>query len=83
MSFPQIFARFIFTSAGVDPQDSLGNGAQNVLPNLVEYTFPAIIIGLYVAAVLSHGYFVPVLARLHSDRRDNVNDRWFCFYTTV
>ena len=31
----------------------MGNGAQNVLPELVEYTFPPWIVGLYVAAVLS------------------------------
>ena len=31
----------------------LGNGAQNVLSELVEFTFPPWIVGLYVAAVLS------------------------------
>lgn len=48
-----ILGRFLFTQAGADPVIALGNGAQNVLPTLVEYTFPALIVGLYVAAVLS------------------------------
>ena len=48
-----ILGRYIFTENGVDPESVLGNGAQNVLPELVEYTFPPWIVGLYVAAVLS------------------------------
>ncbi len=48
-----ILGRFIFTQTGADPEVVLGNGAQNVLPELVEYTFPPWIVGLYVAAVLS------------------------------
>jgi sodium/proline symporter len=48
-----ILGRYIFTSQGVEPDAVLGNGAQNVLPNLVEYTFPPWIVGLYVAAVLA------------------------------
>jgi sodium/proline symporter len=48
-----VLGRFIFTSQGVEPDTILGNGAQNVLPELVEYTFPPWIVGLYVAAVLS------------------------------
>ena len=48
-----ILGRYIFTTSGVDPEAVLGNGAQNVLPELVEYTFPPWIVGLYVAAVLS------------------------------
>jgi sodium/proline symporter len=48
-----VLGRFIFTSQGVEPDTILGNGAQNVLPDLVEYTFPPWIVGLYVAAVLS------------------------------
>ncbi len=43
----------MFTEAGADPTETLGNGAQNVLPTLVEYVFPLILVGLYVAAVLS------------------------------
>lgn len=48
-----VLGRYIFTSQGVDADAVLGNGAQNVLPELVEYTFPPWIVGLYVAAVLS------------------------------
>ncbi|MFT4863235.1 MAG: sodium/proline symporter [Pseudohongiellaceae bacterium] len=48
-----VLGRFIFTSQGMEADAVLGNGAQNVLPELVEYTFPPWIVGLYVAAVLS------------------------------
>jgi Na+/proline symporter len=48
-----VLGRYIFTTAGVEPDAVLGNGAQNVLSELVEYTFPPWIVGLYVAAVLS------------------------------
>ena len=37
----------------MQPDAVLGNGAQNVLPEMVEYTFPPWIVGLYVAAVLA------------------------------
>ena len=48
-----VLGRYIFTTQGVEPDAILGNGAQNVLSELVEYTFPPWIVGLYVAAVLS------------------------------
>jgi sodium/proline symporter len=48
-----LLGRFIFTQQGMEPDAVLGNGAQNVLPELVEYVFPPLIVGLYVAAVLS------------------------------
>ncbi|MGI9287148.1 MAG: sodium/proline symporter [Pseudomonadales bacterium] len=48
-----IIGRYIFTNAGVDPEGALGNGAQNVLPDLVDHTFPPLIVGIYAAAVLS------------------------------
>ena len=48
-----VLGRYIFTSQGVEPDTVLGNGAQNVLSELVEYTFPPWIVGLYIAAVLS------------------------------
>lgn len=48
-----VLGRYIFTSQGVEPDAVLGNGAQNVLSALVEYTFPPWLVGLYVAAVLS------------------------------
>ena len=37
----------------MQPDAVLGNGAQDVLPEMVEYTFPPWIVGLYVAAVLA------------------------------
>jgi Na+/proline symporter len=48
-----ILGRYIFTTQGVEPDTVLGNGAQNVLSELVHYTFPPLLVGLYVAAVLS------------------------------
>ena len=48
-----VIGRVLFTGDGVNPEAVLGNGAQNVLPTLVEVTFPPWVIGLYVAAVLS------------------------------
>lgn len=48
-----VLGRYVFTTQGVEPDTVLGNGAQNVLSELVEYTFPPWIVGLYVAAVLS------------------------------
>ncbi|MBT4520527.1 MAG: sodium/proline symporter [Halieaceae bacterium] len=48
-----LIGRYLFTDTGADPAAVLGNGGQNVLPDLVETVFPAIIVGLYVAAVLS------------------------------
>ncbi len=48
-----VLGRYIFTTQGVEADSVLGNGGQNVLSELVEYTFPPWIVGLYVAAVLS------------------------------
>ncbi len=48
-----ILGRYLFTEAGVQPDAVLGNGAQEVLPAMVEHTFPPWIVGLYVAAVLA------------------------------
>lgn len=48
-----VLGRYIFTAQGVEPDLVLGNGAQNVLSELVSYTFPPLLVGLYVAAVLS------------------------------
>ena len=48
-----VLGRYIFTQQGIEPDAVLGNGAQNVLPELVEYVFPPLLVGLYVAAVLS------------------------------
>ncbi len=48
-----ILGRYLFTAEGVAPDAALGNGAQNVLSELVDHTFPPWMVGLYVAAVLS------------------------------
>ncbi len=48
-----VLGRYLFTEAGMQPDAVLGNGAQDVLPELVEYTFPPWLVGLYVAAVLA------------------------------
>ena len=48
-----ILGRYLFTDAGVEPTSVMGVGAEEVLPQLVEYTFPPWIVGLYVAAVLA------------------------------
>jgi sodium/proline symporter len=48
-----ILGRYIFTKAGQDAELIMGNGAQNVLPMLVDNLFSTIIIGLFIAAVLS------------------------------
>jgi sodium/proline symporter len=48
-----VLGRYVFTSQGVEPDAVLGNGAQNVLSEMVSYTFPPWMVGLYIAAVLS------------------------------
>ena len=48
-----IFGRYLLTSVDADPETILGNGAQNVLPLLVERIMPLTLIGIYIAAVLS------------------------------
>lgn len=48
-----VLGRYLFTAEGVDPEAVLGNGAQDVMSQLVHSTFPPWIVGLYVAAVLS------------------------------
>ncbi len=48
-----ILGRYLFVEQGVDPETILGNGAQNVLSEMVEFTFPPWVVGLYVAAVLA------------------------------
>lgn len=47
-----IFGRYLLLGDG-DVESLFGNGAQNVLPMLVEHIFPMVVIGIYVAAVLS------------------------------
>ena len=48
-----ILGRYIFADQGTNPEVLLGNGAQNVLSEMVDYTFPPWVVGLYVAAVLA------------------------------
>ena len=48
-----IYGRYLLTSVGENPESILGNGAQNVLPLLVEKVMPLSLIGIYIAAVLS------------------------------
>jgi len=48
-----IFGRYLLTSLDANPEEVLGNGAQNVLPLLVERVMPLTLIGIYIAAVLS------------------------------
>ena len=48
-----IFGRYLLTSIDANPEEILGNGAQNVLPLLVERIMPLTLIGIYIAAVLS------------------------------
>jgi len=48
-----ILGRYLLTGTGQDPVSILGNGGQNVLPMLVEHIFPAVIVGIYIAAVLA------------------------------
>ncbi len=45
--------RHLLTEPGQEVASVLGNGAQNVLPLLTEQLFPLVIVGLYVAIVLS------------------------------
>lgn len=48
-----IIGRYYFSETGVDIESTLGNGAQNVLSMLVSDVMPTILVGLYVAVVLS------------------------------
>ena len=48
-----IYGRYLLTSVGDDPVAILGNGAQDILPLLVEKVMPLTLIGVYMAAVLS------------------------------
>ena len=48
-----MYGRYLLTEIGETPESVLGNGAQNVLPLLVEKVMPLSLIGIYIAAVLS------------------------------
>lgn len=48
-----IFGRYLFTKAGQAPEAVLNTGGEDVLIMMAEYAFPTIIVGLYIAVVLS------------------------------
>ncbi len=48
-----LVGRHLLTEPGVAVVDVLGKGGQNVLPMLTEHLFPLVLVGLYVAIVLS------------------------------
>ena len=48
-----IIGRYYFDQAGTDIEAILGNGGQNVLSMLVDNVMPSIIVGLFIAVVLS------------------------------
>jgi len=48
-----LLGRYLFTSAGQDPEAILGTGGEDVLIQLIEYHFPTIIIAIYIAIILS------------------------------
>jgi len=51
--FTGILGRYLLVGPGRDPQAVLGGAAESVLPMLVEHLFPAVIVGIYIAAVLA------------------------------
>ncbi len=48
-----LLGRYFFTSTGQDPEAVLGTGAENTLILLVENMLPLVLIGIYIAIVLS------------------------------
>ena len=48
-----MLGRLILTGGGQDAGATLGNGGEEVLPLLVNSVFPPLIVGIYIAAVLS------------------------------
>lgn len=48
-----MYGRYLIVGPDTAPDEILGNGAQNVLPMLVEVLMPLTLIGVYMAAVLS------------------------------
>lgn len=48
-----LIGRAVLVDSGADVTAVLGTGAEDVLPRLVEHTFPAFIVGVYIAIVLS------------------------------
>jgi len=48
-----MLGRYLLAGPGVAPEHILGGASENVLPLMVFRLFPAVVIGLYVAAVLA------------------------------
>jgi Na+/proline symporter len=48
-----LLGRYLFTSAGQDPTAVFGKGAESVLIVMVENLLPLVLIGIYIAIVLS------------------------------
>ena len=48
-----LVGRYLLLPVGGDVDGVLGSGAENVLPMLVEHTMPILLVGLYIAIVLS------------------------------
>ncbi|MCO4773606.1 MAG: sodium/proline symporter [Deltaproteobacteria bacterium] len=48
-----LVGRAVLVDSGVDMTSVLGTGGEDVLPRLVEATFPSFIVGVYIAIVLS------------------------------
>ncbi len=48
-----ILGRFMFTKSGYNPEVILGNGGEDVLALLIGQVMPIVVVGVYIAAVLS------------------------------
>ncbi len=48
-----MFGRYVLTGPGQDVHVVLGGAAEQVLPMMVEHLFPAVVVGIYIAAVLA------------------------------
>ncbi|MCH2022759.1 MAG: sodium/proline symporter [Saprospiraceae bacterium] len=48
-----LLGRYLFTETGQDPEVILGTGGEDVIIQLIEYSFPTIIIAIYIAIILS------------------------------
>ena len=48
-----LFGRYLFTKAGQDPVVVMGAGAENAIILLIENLLPLVLIGLYIAIILS------------------------------
>ena len=51
--FIGIMARYFFTEAGYDVEETLGNNGQNSLILVIEFLLPIVFVGLYIAVILA------------------------------